>query len=555
MPRQTTEVFIQEQLAIGKHRHKDMDTTAESYDKVNYEGHTYGQTNPATIYGTAKLFGIDAPDPRKARILELGCAVGHNIAAIASIFPESECVGIDYAKSQIERGQKMVEQIGLKNLRLEHISITDITKKFGVFDYIIAHGLLSWMSPEVQDKLIKVCKNNLSPKGIAFVSYNVKPGWAIPQMVREMVSYHVARFDDPATQVAQARLLLKSIVDMQKERGNPMAALLEQELNIINRQPEYYLLHEYLEGSNYQFYFADVVRRFEKVGLSYLAEATLASMSINNLPADIAKALGTINNQIRAEQYMDFFTGMRFRNTLFCHKEVKPNYQVNAQVVTDGLIRNYLWFEKDFSDAAINSGKETSVRSYRGRVGFKYDTTKDPLALAMWCVLKEMDQSYISFDTFLERTYAKLKQSGYPQTATDAKAYKQQLMNYIVYFIFAGGIGYCPKCVSLVDRISYMPEISPYVRYLAQTQDWCCNLFLEVIKFTIQDKLLIPLVDGTRTLVELSNEMARVAEATGVELFEVDGTPVKGAKDSRERMMRIVTNQLKLYMDNHLLVK
>jgi ubiquinone/menaquinone biosynthesis C-methylase UbiE len=129
-----------------------------TYDEVPYTSYPFPQSNPLLLHTIAQMFGLDAPLPQTARVLEIGCAAGANIMSIASCYPNSHCVGFDNSLIQIEAGLKTMKAVGIKNLELRHLSIMDITKEFGTFDYIIAHGVLSWIPPEVQDKILEICK-------------------------------------------------------------------------------------------------------------------------------------------------------------------------------------------------------------------------------------------------------------------------------------------------------------------------------------------------------------------------------------------------------------
>ena len=53
--------------------------------------------------------------------------------------------------------------------------------------------MYSWVPPDVQDAILRVCSRNLAPNGIAYVSYNTYPGWHVRMMAREMLVEH----DDP----------------------------------------------------------------------------------------------------------------------------------------------------------------------------------------------------------------------------------------------------------------------------------------------------------------------------------------------------------------------
>src|ERR1019366_4359784 len=69
-----------------------------------------------------------------------------------------------------------IATLGLANIRLEHRDILDAGPELGTFDYVIAHGLYSWVPEPVRDKLLALAQAVLAPHGVAFVSYNALPG-------------------------------------------------------------------------------------------------------------------------------------------------------------------------------------------------------------------------------------------------------------------------------------------------------------------------------------------------------------------------------------------
>src|SRR4029077_17418480 len=108
---------------------------------------------------------------------------------------------------QVADGQKTVEALGLKNIELRAQSILDFDDP-GPFDYIICHGVYSWVPPEVQDRILAICGERLSENGIAYVSYNTYPGWYVRSGIRQMMLFHIRNLKDPQQRVQQARALL-----------------------------------------------------------------------------------------------------------------------------------------------------------------------------------------------------------------------------------------------------------------------------------------------------------------------------------------------------------
>src|SRR4029079_13501853 len=168
-----------------------------SYDEVPYRSHPFAQTHPARLAPTAFLFGMKPAHTDHCRVLEIGCASGENLLPMANQFPDSEFVGIDLSAVQIAAAQSTVEALELNNVRLLHADLRSLPDDLGMFDYVIAHGVYSWVSDETQHALLKLCGQRLRPHGVAYVSYNTYPGWHMRGMIRDMMNYRVHSIESP----------------------------------------------------------------------------------------------------------------------------------------------------------------------------------------------------------------------------------------------------------------------------------------------------------------------------------------------------------------------
>jgi tRNA G46 methylase TrmB len=102
-----------------------------SYDEVPYVSHPFAQSHPDRLAAVAALLGLRPPPVECCRVLELGCASGGNLIPMAEALPEGTFVGVDLSERQVAEGQKAVAALGLHNIRLHAISITDIGPDFG----------------------------------------------------------------------------------------------------------------------------------------------------------------------------------------------------------------------------------------------------------------------------------------------------------------------------------------------------------------------------------------------------------------------------------------
>ena len=150
---------------------------ATTYDAVPYESFPFAQSHPARMNGMARLFGLPAPNLANARVLELGCSFGGNLLPMALQYPQAQFTGVDLSQVQIDYANKIKGELGVNNITFRQANILDLAKESAQYDYIITHGVYSWIPPEVQSAMLELYGKQLSPNGVGYISYNVYPGW------------------------------------------------------------------------------------------------------------------------------------------------------------------------------------------------------------------------------------------------------------------------------------------------------------------------------------------------------------------------------------------
>jgi len=243
-----------------------MDTLA-SYDELPYDSLPLPETQPDFLAAMARLHGFDAPDPRHARILELGCAQGGNLIPLAWRWPASDCVGVELSCVQAAAGADFIRHMGLPNVHILHGDLAALPNDLGEFDYIIAHGVFSWVPPSVQQALFDVCRRHLSPHGIAYISFNVATGWARLQPLRDALIERTSA-DLPAP--ARLQQVLRVLDELEAEWRDP--ALLKEIAYLKTAAPSY-LFHEYLADFNAPMPFAEFAAQLDAHSLRYVGEA------------------------------------------------------------------------------------------------------------------------------------------------------------------------------------------------------------------------------------------------------------------------------------------
>lgn len=512
------------------------------YDKVPYESFPYPNTHPENIYTIAKLFGVNSPEPKKCRVLELGCASGGNIIPMAVNWPESEFVGIDFSDVQIKEGQKHIASLGLKNIELKTLSITDINEDFGKFDYIIAHGILSWVPKQVQDKIFEIAKNNLTENGVAYISYNTLPGWNSIKSIREMMLFHTSGFADPAVKTKQARLLLEFIRDANTSGNNPYAETIKNEISLLSSAGDSYLAHDHLEQNNEPFYFYQFMENAKNNNLQYLGETSIATMFVGNFSqntADILKqAAGDI---VKTEQYMDFLRNRRFRSTLICHNNVAINRNLKPETIKDFYVSSKI---KVDNPEAIDMTASDEV-SFTAPSGLNFKTNNRAVITAL-IYLTEQDAP-----VEIEKVVSEVKKR--LGTKANKDAVRAVILDNFLRLVLADGVHISACAPNYVTKASEKPKVPELSRYQATYGNWVTSKKSEKVGVDTFTRVLIQYIDGTNdanTLVE--KMLAHVLK--GELVVSVNNQKVTDEAVIRGELEKIVANSLQSLAPKALLV-
>jgi len=285
---------------------------SDAYNQVRYPSLPRDQSHPAYISALAALSGLALPSIDTWRVLEIGCGNASNLIPLAVDYPGGEFLGIDRAKEPLDAGLELASDLGISNLQLQPVDLLD-WQPAGQFDYIIAHGVYSWVPPEVREKILQICAEHLKPLGMAFVSYNALPGCHFRRYAWDLMRFHVRRETDPAKRIEKAREFAQLMASMPGEESIQPAIRNEFE-TILKRDPAA-LYHDDLGERNDPFYLLDFVGDAVRYGLQYFGDA-------DPRRDDLQDQTEFAEDWLESRQYMDFLTRRRFRETLLCRKNV-----------------------------------------------------------------------------------------------------------------------------------------------------------------------------------------------------------------------------------------
>lgn len=332
----------------------DIEALKDSYDDFLYVSKAFANCSINSLIATARIYGLDPAPIKRARVLELGSSCGGNIIPQALYYPEATFTGIDLSSVQIKHGNELIESMGLTNVTLLEKDIMDIDDDFGTFDYIIVHGIWSWVPDSVKDKILSICNRNLSDRGIAYVSYNTYPGWKRLEQMRDIMLYSEKQCKSQSLQerTAYTKNVLKLIGETMNmdQRSQEQSGYKIDNINRVLQANDYYVGHEYLETFNDPVYVSEFIERAEHQGCVYIGDKSIEKSFITWLDdkvVDNIKALANGNHKDK-EQYYDFVYDTQFRMSLLT-KACNKDKIVRDETVQKNIL-DTLYFAAPFED-------------------------------------------------------------------------------------------------------------------------------------------------------------------------------------------------------------
>jgi SAM-dependent methyltransferase len=376
------------------------------FDALPYRHGAIPETHPARVGAIAKLLGLKAAAPDGCRVLELGCAEGMNLLPLAERLPGSQFVGVDFSPAHIEVAEKARATAGLENAHFDCADLRDYEPDSAAFDYVIAHGVYSWVSDAVKDRLLALCARALAPDGIAYVSYNVHAAWGIIGGLRAVLLADLAGASDRIGHIGRLLPVLERAFASQP---GPYATLMREVLGEMRARSPALLFHDELEAVNDPVTFLDFTAHAARHGLQYLAEADFASMPLEHLPLPARQALADLNLDFtRGQQFLDLLGNRRFRNSLLIRGVPPESRTPDASVIPECAVGLHL----RPAEARIDLSSATPLRLV-GRHDFQLSVSAVGQK-AFFAALCEAAPARIPFRNALARAADLLCQAGNP---------------------------------------------------------------------------------------------------------------------------------------------
>lgn len=483
------------------------------YDELPYPGLPFAETHPDRLATMATLYGMMPAPVERCRVLELGCGDAGNLIPMAFALPGSTFTGIDLAGTAILRGQELAGLVRLSNIDLRQMNLLEFDSNSGEFDYIIAHGLYSWVPPEARERILEICKTHLAQNGVAYISYNTYPGGHLRDAVRRMMQYHVRDVAGSEERCNRARELLEFLLAAHSAQDEYEVFLRSQIQYILEAGPGHFF-HDELNEFNYRFYFHEFVKDAARHDLQFIAETNLLGSQSGALPPGVVETMPALADEdhLVREQYMDFVKLRNFRKSLLCHAGVHLDRRLNPSFVR-GL----------FAASPASPASAESLLSETAAAEFKFPkggnmSTNHPLAKAAMLHLGRIWPAVIPFSNLLETARSL---SGRDSPSANApfeedEAWLSDMLLKLYAANFAELHSYVPAGS---NTVSERPVASALARAQLRTGQRVTSLRHTSISVDDENgRLLLSLLDGTRDRAQLLSALNQLRQPTAQEL-------------------------------------
>ena len=290
---------------------------------IPYIAQFHHHTSPVWVSAIATLNGAIPPDLTiPFTHADFGC--GHGVTSLlsAAAMPHAEFWGFDFNPAHIRAARDIARRAGLTNIHFEEASFEELAKlpadALPKFDFTVAHGILSWISPENQRHLYDVIGQRLAPGGIAYLSYNISTGWAamppVRTLMRLLIESNPARTDEAASAAFD-------VLGKMKTAGAALFQAhpgLERRLAELRSQNATYVAHEFLNRDWHPMMFTDVATAMAAVKCEFAgASAVLENATAFTVPEKMREMFATIRDVKLRETVRDLLTANSFRRDLY----------------------------------------------------------------------------------------------------------------------------------------------------------------------------------------------------------------------------------------------
>jgi len=276
-----------------------------------------------------------SPPQENFHLTELGCGDGSNLMFLAFYHPNSTFIGLDNSETVLALADSTARLIGLNNIEFILRDVRDLeSSTIKQNDYIIAHGLYSWVPDDARNAILSFCAHNLKAEGLAYISYNAQPGWSTRKLVRDTLLSSRKVQNAPLEEKAQMAIeVARQLQDDLPSRDYASAVLLADELERVIHGKPWYVFHEYLTEVNDGFWLREFVNKANFHGLKYVADAQFCRPE-GQIPELLKESLAHRNlDPVEQEEIADLLCHRYFHASILSRADASRNKSCHEELV------------------------------------------------------------------------------------------------------------------------------------------------------------------------------------------------------------------------------
>lgn len=308
----------------------DLSASSSPVDEKNFDAemeYTFGFfpfLKPRNLMLVCLMQGIRPPvdmagDDQSLAYCELGCGQGVTLNVFAAADAGGHYVGIDYNPAQIANARMLAQNAGLKNVEFIEESFANLRQRdLPDFDFVVLHGIYSWISEKLRQDIVEFLERKLKPGGLCFISYNCTIGRGSDLAFRQLLQTSLSREAQPSPAgVARALALAEDFASKGARYFHANTATTDR-LKDAQKLNATYVFHEYFNPIWMPFFFHEVAADLAKAQLNFVGQASIVQnnpdLAIpNNLRAAFERH-STVNEQ---ELLKGIWTNEPFRRDIY----------------------------------------------------------------------------------------------------------------------------------------------------------------------------------------------------------------------------------------------
>lgn len=375
---------------------------------VPYPTFVHRQMAPLWLSTITQLNGFITPEIKKPfRYLELGCGMGIHLHLMAAANPQGQFVGVDFNGEHLTVAHEGLCETKINNLEFIHSNFQNLLESnLEQFDFIVTHGVWSWITPEHQQSIVKIINKLLKPQGILYCSYISHPGATHFSSIQKLMIEMARNLKgDSSTKAVQGIHLSRKIASANQGLFEKIPSL-ENDLAKLAQEKPAYIAHDFLSEHWKPQHSADMIRLFGKHKLSYIGGAgILENIDSITLSPEIQKLvsslpLNTLQETVKdiarnTMQRQDIYSKDRIRlngsEQLKIYKQIKfgllPNVSIATNLKDDSKLSKILdalpYFEQILKIIKNNDSNIFELKNLLVPI-LNYEQIRDLILVLMW---------------------------------------------------------------------------------------------------------------------------------------------------------------------------